>query len=49
MWGASYLFMRYAVPHFGPIPMIAGRVLIAGATLSLIVLASGGTFDWRKQ
>ena len=49
MWGASYLFMRYAVPHFGPLPMIAGRVLIAGLALGAVLLASGGRFEWRRH
>ena len=49
MWGASYLFMRYAVPYFGAIPMIAARVLIAGVALGAALLAAGGRFDWRKH
>ena len=49
MWGASYLFMRYAVPYFGPLPMIAGRVAIAGTALGIFVLARGGRFDWRRH
>jgi drug/metabolite transporter (DMT)-like permease len=49
MWGASYLFMRYAVPHFGPLPMIAGRVLIAGLTLGAFALASHEPFEWRTH
>jgi hypothetical protein len=49
MWGASYLFMRYAVPHFGPVLMIEGRVLIAGIALVAFVLASGGALDWRDH
>lgn len=49
MWGASYLFMRYAVPHFGPVLMIEARVLIAGIALVAFVLASGGSLDWRKH
>ncbi len=49
MWGASYLFMRYAVPFFGPIPMIAGRVLIAGVALGALLLATKGRFDWRRH
>ena len=49
MWGASYLFMRYAVPHFGPIPMIAGRVLIAGIALGAFALAMGARFEWRRH
>ena len=49
MWGASYLFMRYAVPYFGPLQMIAGRVLIAGAALGIFLLVRGGRFDWRQH
>jgi drug/metabolite transporter (DMT)-like permease len=49
MWGASYLFMRHAVPHFGPIPMIAGRVLIAGSALAIFVLATRGSFEWSRH
>jgi len=49
MWGASYLFMRYAVPHFGPLPMIAGRVLVAGLALLAFVTLSGVPIDWRRH
>jgi len=49
MWGASYLFMRYAVPYFGPIAMIEMRVLIAGVALAALVAATGGTVGWRKH
>ncbi|MGE5617210.1 MAG: DMT family transporter [Bacillota bacterium] len=49
MWGASYLFMRYAVPHFGPILMIELRVLIAGVALLAFVLATGGRIAWAKH
>ena len=34
LWGASYLFMRYAVPYFGPATLIELRVLIAGVALA---------------
>jgi len=33
LWGAAYLFMRAAVPAFGPGPMIALRLAIAAAVL----------------
>jgi drug/metabolite transporter (DMT)-like permease len=33
MWGASFLFMRIAVPEFGPVPLIALRVAIAAIVL----------------
>ena len=49
MWGASYLFMRYAVPHLGPLPMIELRVVIAGVALLAFVHASGGAVGWRKH
>ena len=42
MWGASYLFMRLAVPHLGPVLMIELRVLIAGLALAAVLHASGG-------
>ena len=47
MWGASYLFMRYAVPYFGAVPLIEGRVLVAGLALGAFLLATGGTVGWR--
>ena len=49
MWGASYLFMRYAVPHVGPVLMIELRVLIAGIALVLFVRATGGRVGWRRH
>lgn len=36
LWGASFLFMRMAVPQFGAVPLAALRV--AGAALLLLVL-----------
>ncbi len=41
IWGASFLFMRVAVPAFGAIPLIAARVGI-GAIFLVIVLARRG-------
>jgi len=49
MWGASYLFMRYAVPHVGAVAMIELRVAIAGAALAGLVYATGGTLAWRRH
>src|ERR1700674_3487868 len=49
MWGGSYLFMRYAVPYFGPVPLIELRVLIAGLALTAYQLATGGTVGWRRH
>ena len=46
MWGASYLFMRVAVPHLGPVLMIELRVLIAGVLLVAFLYASGRRAGW---
>jgi len=42
IWGASFLFMRIAVPQFGPIPLIAARVGIAAAFLLAVLARRGG-------
>ncbi|SMC21180.1 EamA-like transporter family protein [Andreprevotia lacus DSM 23236] len=42
LWGASFLFMRVAVPAFGPVWLIGLRVSIAAAFLLLIA-------GWRRQ
>ncbi len=30
IWGASFLFMRVSTPDFGPVPLVAFRMTIAG-------------------
>jgi drug/metabolite transporter (DMT)-like permease len=49
MWGGSYLFMRYAVPHLGAALMIEVRVLVAGLALAVMIYASGGAVGWREH
>jgi drug/metabolite transporter (DMT)-like permease len=49
MWGASYLFMRVAVPHLGAPLMIELRVLIAGLLLAAFLYGSGRTAGWRRH
>jgi drug/metabolite transporter (DMT)-like permease len=49
MWGASYLFMRVAVPHLGPVLMIELRVLVAGAALAVFLRATGARVGWREH
>lgn len=49
MWGASYLFMRYAVPHLGSVLLIELRVLIAGVALAVFLYATGGTVGWKQH
>jgi drug/metabolite transporter (DMT)-like permease len=49
MWGASYLFMRVAVPHLGPALMIEVRVAIAGLLLGAALLAGKRESNWRDH
>ena len=49
MWGASYLFMRYAVPHLGAVLLIELRVLVAGVALVGFLYATGGAVGWREH
>jgi drug/metabolite transporter (DMT)-like permease len=49
MWGASYLFMRHAVPYFGPVLMIELRVLAGGLLLLAYVLAMRGSVGWKEH
>lgn len=41
LWGASFLFMRYAAPAFGPLPLIWLRVGVAAACLLPLLLIRG--------
>ena len=41
LWGASFVFMRVAVPAFGPIVLADARVAIAGAALLVYAGARG--------
>lgn len=41
LWGGSFLFMRIAVPEFGPLAMVEARVAIAAVMLYAIVLRYG--------
>jgi len=49
MWGGSYLFMRYAVPHLGAVLMIELRVLIAGVALAAFVYGTGARIGWARH
>lgn len=45
-WGGSFLFLRMAVPEFGPVPLIAIRVAISALLLLPFVLARPA---WRRE
>ena len=49
IWGASFLFMRIAVPEFGAIPLIAARVGIAAIFLVMVLARRRGLHDLRKN
>ncbi len=42
LWGAAYLFMRAAVPAFGPAPLVALRMGLAAVLLLPLLLWRGG-------
>jgi drug/metabolite transporter (DMT)-like permease len=41
LWGASFLFMRVAVPELGPVVLADGRVVVAGGALLAYAAAIG--------
>lgn len=51
IWGAAFLFIRIAVPEFGPLALVEVRVAIAAAMLLAVVAVRGqlGAFrgHWR--
>lgn len=49
LWGASFLFMRVAVPEFGPIWLIAWRVFLAGLVLLPVLIHQGLLADLQKH
>jgi drug/metabolite transporter (DMT)-like permease len=49
LWGASYIFIRIAVPAFGPIALMSLRVLIAAALLVVIAWSMGQAPDFRGR
>lgn len=48
LWGASFLFIKLAVPHFGPIPLTGARSAIAATTLMPLLLLSGKWAELRR-
>lgn len=46
-WGLAFVFIRVAVPYFGPVALVIVRVLTASAALALFALATGVKLDLR--
>lgn len=49
LWGAAFLFIRIAVPEFGPIALVEVRVAIAAALLLVWVAARGELRTFRGR
>jgi drug/metabolite transporter (DMT)-like permease len=49
LWGGSFVFMRYAVPAMGPVPLAFTRVTIAAATLLALALAQRRELGLRSR
>ncbi|MBU9204028.1 DMT family transporter [Burkholderia multivorans] len=42
LWGASFLFIRVGAPEFGPVPLMAVRILIAAVFLAIVLGSKRG-------
>ncbi len=49
LWGAAYLFMRAAVPAFGPAPLVALRLGMAAVLLLPVLALRGGLPSLRAH
>lgn len=49
IWGASFLFMRVSVADFGPVPLIAFRMTLAGLALAPIFLKQEARIAYRNH
>jgi drug/metabolite transporter (DMT)-like permease len=48
LWGSAYLFIRSAVPEFGPVPLIALRLGISALVLAPLLVGRGGLRALRR-
>jgi len=48
LWGASFPFIRVAVPELGPFALVEVRVALAAVLLTGLVLARGHALKWRS-
>lgn len=49
IWGGSFLFMRIAVPQFGPLPLMAVRCGVGAAVLLPLLVVQGGLAPLRAR
>ncbi|MCP5267108.1 MAG: DMT family transporter [Burkholderiaceae bacterium] len=49
IWGSSFLFMRVAVPEFGPLALMLVRTGVAAIVLAPLLLAARRRVAWRAD
>lgn len=49
IWGGSFIFLRVAVPEFGPLLTAALRVVLAGVALMTFAVLTKVRMDWRAN
>jgi drug/metabolite transporter (DMT)-like permease len=49
IWGSSFIFMRVAVPAFGPFTSAFGRLFIGGLALALVLPALKQRLEFRRH
>lgn len=49
IWGASFLFMRVSAPDFGPVPLVAFRMTVAGLALTPVFLGKEARALFRSH
>lgn len=49
IWGGSFIFLRVAVPEFGPLLTAALRVVLAGVALMTFAVLTKVHMDWRAN
>ena len=49
IWGGSFIFLRIAVPEFGPMLTAMLRVGLAGLALAGYAVAAGVPMEWRRN
>ena len=49
VWGASFIFLRVAVPEFGPLMASILRVTLAAVVLTVFAMSTGVAMQWRQN
>jgi drug/metabolite transporter (DMT)-like permease len=49
IWGGSFIFLRVAVPEFGPLLTALLRITLAGAVLVVFAGMTGVAINWRRD